>query len=85
MESEFLLPVSLEEKVLELPAKIVQFGYVVKLEVEIKGKIVTFEPDEERNWRAVMEFEDLIAGKKVKKDLLEAVAGMIEDITKKIN
>ncbi|HPH33036.1 MAG TPA: hypothetical protein PLB49_14350 [Chitinophagaceae bacterium] len=82
MEPDFMLPVSFDEKDIELPVKVVQFGYVVKLEVEIEGTIVTFEPDEERNWRAVLGFEDLIAGKKVKKELLEAVASVIGDITK---
>jgi hypothetical protein len=64
MENDFVLPVEYAGEVLQLPARILQFGYVVKLEVEIKGTTVTFEPDEERNWRAVMEFEDLINGKK---------------------
>ena len=82
MESDFLLPVTFEEKEMEFPTKVIQSGYTIKLEVDIQGTIVTFEPDEERNWRAVMGYEDLIAGKKVKRELLEAVAGVIEEITK---
>jgi hypothetical protein len=82
MENDFLLQVEYAGEVLQLHARILQTGYLIKLEVEIEETIVTFETAEERNWRAVMGFEDLIAGKKVKKDLLEAVAGMIEDITK---
>ena len=77
-----MLQVEYAGDVLQLPARIVQFGYVVKLEVDIEGTTVTFEPDEERNWRAVMGFEDLVAGKKVKRELVEAVAGVIGGVTK---
>jgi hypothetical protein len=82
MENDFDLPVEYAGEVLQFPARIVQFGYLVKLEVDFEGTAVTFEPDEERNWRAVMGFEDLIAGKKVKKELLEAMAEVIGEITK---
>ena len=82
MDDGFLLPVILENEKMSFPAKIVQYGYVVKLEVEIEGTVVTFEPDEERNWRAVMGFEDLISGKKVKRELVEAIAYVIGEITK---
>ena len=82
MEDEFILPVSFEGNKLELPARLRQFGYTVKIEVEIAGLIVTFEPDEERNWRAVLGFEDVGAGKNVKRELIEAVAGTISEITK---
>ena len=52
------------------------------IEVEIEGTPVVFERDEEGNWRAVMGYEDLVAGKKVKKELLIKVADVIEEITR---
>lgn len=82
MEDEFLLPVSFNGHSMELPAKLRQFGYTVKIEVDIDGLIVTFEPDEERNWRAVMGYEDVVAGKAGNKKLIEAVAEVITEITK---
>jgi len=81
MEDEFVLPVSFEGNQLELPARLLRYGYTIKIEVEIEGTAVVFEPDEEQNWRAVMGFEDLVAGKKVKKELVEAVAGVIGSFT----
>lgn len=81
MDNDFILPVEFAGEELQLPAKLVQTGYVVKLEVEIEGVIITFEPDEERNWRAVLGYDDLINGKKVKRELVEAVAKFIETIT----
>jgi hypothetical protein len=82
MEPDFLLPVQYNGNEYELPVRILKFGYIVKLEVVIKNTIITFEPDEQRNWRAVMGFEDLINGKKVNKELLEVIAEKISEITK---
>jgi hypothetical protein len=82
MKPDILLPVEFEGADLSLPARIVQFGYTVKLEVEIAGTVVSLEPDEERNWRAVLGFDDLIAGKTVKMGLLGKVGWVIEGLTK---
>lgn len=82
MENEFILPISFEGKELELQARLLRYGYSVKIEVEIEGIVVVFELDEEQNWRAMMGYNDLIEGKKVKRELLEVVARVIEMHTK---
>jgi hypothetical protein len=82
MENEFILPVCFQGNDLEFPAQIVQLGYVVKLMVIIEGVTVTFEPDEERNWRAVIAYDDLMLEKKLKKELVEAVAEAIGSFSK---
>ncbi len=82
MNPDLILSVTFEGKVLSLPAYIMQFGYVARLNVEIQGMTVTFERDEESKWRAVIGYADLIADKKVKKELLEAVADVIDELTK---
>jgi hypothetical protein len=82
MDDHFILPVIFEGKDLELPARLLQHGYTVKIEVAIEDIPVIFEPDEEQNWRAVMGYEDLVTGKKVKRELLEMVAGVIEEYTR---
>ena len=81
MDEDFLLPVSFEGNDWEFPAKILQRGFVVQLEVDINGTTVTFEPDEERNWRALLSFEDRVADKRIKKELLEAIAQKITENT----
>lgn len=81
MAEDFMLPVSFEGRELEFPSCIRQRGFAVMLEVEIEGTVVTFEPDEERNWRAILGFEDLLAGKRIKRELLEIVAQKITEIT----
>jgi hypothetical protein len=82
MENEFLLPVTFKGKELEFPARLLNYGYSSKLEVELDGIKVIFEPDEERNWRVLISYEDLVANKNISRELLEAVAGVIQEITK---
>ncbi|TMI63645.1 MAG: hypothetical protein E6H07_12795 [Bacteroidetes bacterium] len=82
MENDFLLPVTFQGKEREFPVRFLNYGYSSKLEVEIDGTKILFEPDEERNWRALISYEDLVANKNISRELLEAVAGVIEEITK---
>lgn len=82
MDDEFILPVTFNGNEMELSARLLNYGYSSKLEVEIEGTKVIFEPDEERNWRAVISYEDLIANKKVSKELLEEVADVIQNVSK---
>lgn len=82
MENEFELLVTFNGKDLTFPAKLLNYGYTVKLEIEIEDTIVLFEPDEERNWRALISFEEIQANKKLNPDLLKAMAEVIEAITK---
>lgn len=77
----FLLPVSWQGKEIEFPAQILTFGYGIKLEVEIDEIKIWFERDEQANWRGVMAYEDVQAGKKVDRELIQAIAATIEKIT----
>ena len=82
MEEQFELPVVFNKQELHFPAKLLNYGYSYKLEVEIEGTKVLFEPDEERNWRALIAAEEINTNKKISVDLLKAVASSIEDILK---
>jgi hypothetical protein len=82
MEDGFELPVVYDNKELNFPARLVQYGYTFKMEVDIEGTTVFFEPDEERNWRAVISYEDVQANKKINAELLKSVAEAIEALTK---
>lgn len=77
-----MLPVTFNGKEMEFPSRLLNYGYTVKLEVDIEETKVLFEPDEERNWRALISFEDVQANKKLKADLLKAIAEVIGEITK---
>ena len=82
MEGEFMLPVTFNGKEMEFPARLLNYGYTVKLEVTIEETKVQFEPDEERNWRALISYEDAQVNKKFDPNLLKAIAEVIEEITK---
>ncbi len=82
MEEGFELPVIFNNTPLNFPARLLNYGYSYKLEVEIEGIKVLFEPDEERNWRALLSEQDLNANKKISIALLKAIASSIEEIVK---
>ncbi len=81
MENEFELSVSFNGNNLTVPAKLLNYGYTVKLEVEMEETKVLFEPDEERNWRELISFKDM-QDKKLDGELLKAIAVFIKAITK---
>ncbi len=82
MDEEFELPVLYNNKELKFPVKLLNYGYSYKLEVDIDGTKVLFEPDEERNWRALLSWEDLNANKKISVELLKAITFSIEQVMK---
>lgn len=81
MEDSFLLDVDFKGKTYEFEGQLVLQGYLHKIQIDIDGVIVTFEPDEERNYRAVAvdQNEDV----KINKALIGAVANRLESLLKK--
>jgi len=82
MDEEFELPVWFNNTELNFSAKLLNYGYSYKLEVDIDGTKLLFEPDEERNWRALLAYEELNTNKKISADLLKAMASSINEILK---
>ena len=79
---KFELALNYNGKDLLLPVKLINYATSYKLELEIGGTKVLFEPDEERNWRAVISYEDVQANKSVDKGLLEMIAKELDTILK---
>lgn len=79
---DFELPVTFNGKDLAFQGKFLDYGYSSKIEMDIEGTKVLFEPDEERNWRALISFEDLQANKKLNMDLLKVIAEALDEIRK---
>ncbi len=79
---EFELALKFKGKDILLPVKLMNYGTAYKLEVEIDGTKVLFEPDEERNWRAMISYEDVQADKKPDTGLLELIAKELDSILK---
>jgi len=79
---DFELPVIFDRKNLAFHGKFLDYGYSSKIEMDIEGTKVLFEPDEERNWRALISFEDLQANKKLNSELLKVIAESLDAIRK---
>ena len=79
MDDAFELPVNFGGKELLLPAKLVQYGYIYSIELDISGIVVSFERDEERNWRAIIDPAELGNNKSINSGFLQAIAGSIQD------
>lgn len=80
---EFELALHFKGDDILLPVKLMNYGTSYKLEVEMEDTKVLFEPDEERNWRALVSYEDLQANKKLDKDLLALIASELATLLKK--
>jgi len=78
MDESFDLPVDYNGQDLLLPARLIQFGYTYKIEVDINGTIVSFERDEEKNWRVLIDPAKIDS--KINADLLNAIVIAIENL-----
>jgi len=82
MVEDFKIPVLYNNQRLNFPAQLLRYAYSYKIEVDVEGTLVYFEPDEERNWRALVGQEEVTVNKSLNRDLLKAIASSIEEIVK---
>ena len=54
MAESFILVVNYKNKEYQLDSELKIFGYTHQIAINIDGRQILFEPDEERNYRAVM-------------------------------
>ncbi len=80
MYEPFDLPVLNKGEELLFPARLQQVGYTHRIVVDVNGQEVFFEPDEERNYRAIIEQDKL--SKQTSIELLRTIAEAIETILK---
>ena len=77
MPDSFDISIVYRDQELSFPAELRVYGYTHKIAVTINGNQVLFEPDEERNYRAVLAEEDL-QKKHIDAGLLQAIAAELE-------
>jgi len=82
MEEEFELPVVYKGQELILKASLIATGYTHKFSVEVDEQIIVFEPDEQRNYRAILSYGDLDKKNNVDVELLKRIAEVIEHLFK---
>jgi len=75
MAESFTLIVNYKGKEYQLDSELRVFGYIHKVAIKLEGKEILFEPDEERNYRAVIP-----EGSKIEIDigLIQAIAKELE-------
>ena len=76
MDNTFELPVTYKGEELLLPASLITYGYSYKIEIDIFGELVYFEPDEEKNFRAIVQD----GGDNLDKALLQLVAETLHEL-----
>ncbi len=77
MNEPFELPITYKGKELLFPSRLLQLGYTHKFQVQVNGLEVLFEPDEERNYRAVVA-PVLVEKSNIDVELLQAIAEVIQ-------
>jgi hypothetical protein len=75
-EDTFELPVLYQQQEIILPATLVQMGYTYKIYVRVGEHEIVFEPDEERNLRAILEKEN--NNRSITKELILAIGVALE-------
>lgn len=81
MEESFFLDVDYKGETMEFEGWLLVTGYQHKIEMDLFGTKVLFEPDEERNYRAVVGVDDL-NNRKLDRYLFQAVAERLESLLK---
>lgn len=82
MDEQFELPVEFKGQQLMLKASLQVIGYAHKFNVEVNGQNIMFEPDEERNYRAVIPYNDINNKIFIDKELVKVIAASIEEIVR---
>jgi len=80
MHETFDLPLWYNGKEIMLPAELQPFGYSHRIIVYIEDFPFTFEPDEEKNYRAIVSEQDRKKAEKVDQYLLQAISETLHDL-----
>ncbi len=80
MEDSFSIDLDFRGKEYCFEARLATVGYTHKFYIVINGVEVTFEPDEERNYRAILNSSDQSSIKGVDIELIKAVGEKIQSI-----
>ena len=82
MPDDFEIPVTYKGKEYSFAASLISTGYSYKIHVDVFGKTISYEPDEERNFRAVVAQVDLDQQDKLNVSLMKEIGETLEGIFK---
>ena len=80
MDDDFELPIVYKGAEISLPARLLQFGYSYRIEVDVEGVRLHLERDDQGDWRALMGGE-ANSDKAINRELVEAIVAGIIRIT----
>ena len=80
MSETFDLPLWYNGKEMFLPAELLPMGFTHKIKVTVDGLDILFEPDEERNYRAVITEADRDKAGHINKALLEVIVETLHEL-----
>lgn len=83
MEEGFKLPVVYKGQEREFEATLITTGYTHRFHVDIDGVGLYFEPDEERNYRAILDEKAIAEQLRPNVDLVRLTGLKIEELFKK--
>ncbi len=76
----FELPVDYNGKELVFPAELLPMGFTHKIKVTVEGVDILFEPDEERNYRAMAIDTERVNMEKLDKNLLQVICLTLDQL-----
>ena len=82
MAYDLEVSVTYKNKEMIFYSKFIQFGYSYKFEVDVNGTMIFFEPDEERNFRAMIDPTIDHANHKIDKELIQLIAETLVEMLK---
>jgi hypothetical protein len=77
MDNFFEIPLQYNAAKYHFSAELITSGYSYKIAVDVSGEIISFEPDEEGAFRALISPDDLEANNNIDRGLLEAIADQL--------
>ena len=82
MDDTIEIPVNYKNKNLMFEAKFLQFGYSYKFQIDVNGTTIFFEPDEERNFRAIVDPSIENGHNNIDVELIQLIAESLQAILK---
>ncbi|MFL5773109.1 MAG: hypothetical protein ACJ75F_08125 [Flavisolibacter sp.] len=80
MNEDFELPVNINGNEKIFRGKFLRTGYSYKIEIETGDEVLLFEPDEERNWRAVLLSDTKEASRNIQIGIYQSIADALDRV-----
>ena len=77
---EFEIPITYKGEDMLYQAKVLHLGYIYKIQIDVGGVLILFEPDENRQFRAILADVETDLSKPVDKKLIEIIAQTLNSL-----